>query len=530
MEDSGSDAGMDDAEGGEELAGEALLARLNSGQRAAAEAFRAVLDDSESPQALMHIDGGPGTGKSFLAAALRHLAHLHTVGTFTTAFTGLAAAPHRGGTLNSTFNIPISGVLRPLSLSEKAEKVNLYLRMAKDAAHAAHVDPAVAEQFEVAPRRMLLIVEEISQVSGPLIKHVDARCKEIMGNSEEAFGGLHVLWLGDYFQQQPPGAVSIYELQVRVVLERTARLMTADQRYVGLLAARFRRYALTEQMRAPEDPAHVAMVEAMRQTDVDHPFTAAHLRQIQVLKPRHAAEDPSWRFAIVAVTSNDERSIIGKAQILQFAVATGEPVFTWLTPLRIGNQEFEGPPFTLTRQLAEPHLYPQMRVYFVRGFPAMLVAENLNMGRGLVNGTRGLLHSFTMAAPVAPERPGRRRRRGRSAEEAEEVKEQEAEEQEWFLGPDDQGFGGRAAPQPQEDQQQQQPAFALPEQWEPGEVIELPHAPAYVNVLVRRDGRDVVVPLKAKAVEICKKNRSRPAMSVLGHNFTLAMCLTYHKV
>jgi hypothetical protein len=241
---------------------------------------------------------------------------------------------------------------------------------------------------EITAKNLLLIIEEVSQVSATLFAAVDLQCQNLFGPG--AFGGMHIILCGDFFQLPPPKEMSLFSALVRTTVGGTtaSKLTSAEQR-AAVLFAQFTRYPLDEQMRASgdssEDLLHLQMIQDMRTTTSPTPFTTSHLINIRPLTQQDVVVEPSWMFASILVTSNLEVTVLEWEQLRAFARATGEPMFYWFTPLKIGSghghDAFERPPLTLTRNLAE-NGFPMLRVGFVRNAPVMLARGNFNIARG----------------------------------------------------------------------------------------------------------------------------------------------------
>jgi hypothetical protein len=317
--------------------------QLNREQAAAVEAFRRGLSSATGQPAHIFIHGGPGTGKSFVAKALRTAAREAGLHPVTTAFMGVAALPHRGLTLHSLLSISINKPPKPMGLNQKAAAIGKARDVAVDAATADGV-PVSRDDVQIDARSLVLFIEEISQVSAPLLVKVNARLRELFGTGIE---GLHVVLLGDMFQLPPPSELSLHHAMVQATQPSPSSV--ASQMH-NILAS-FLRYLLTQPMRSPDDIPHCGMIMDLRDTTVGHPFTPEHAGRVAELSRADVVHDPSWRFALTSVTSNVERAVISEDQVEDFAVATGEPVFTWLCPLRLHGggrgvgATYEDPPY-----------------------------------------------------------------------------------------------------------------------------------------------------------------------------------------
>ncbi|EFY84461.1 ATP-dependent DNA helicase PIF1 [Metarhizium acridum CQMa 102] len=137
-----------------------------------------------SSQLLLHVDGGGGTGKSYLINPLS--AHLQAAaagrGTpvWRAAPTGVAGNQISGTTLHSLLHLPINKDFKPLSPTDMA-RLQKKLRDIK-----------------------YLIIDEKSRLGLRQLSWIDDRLREAFPNrNEEFFGGLNMLLVGDFFQLPP---------------------------------------------------------------------------------------------------------------------------------------------------------------------------------------------------------------------------------------------------------------------------------------------------------------------------------------
>lgn len=127
------------------------------------------------------LTGEPGSGKTFVIN--QYIAWLNAAGlsVAVTASTGIAATHVGGMTIHSWSGIGVRDQLTPYDLDKIAtnEKVNRRLKK-------AHV----------------LIIDEVSMLDGKILDMVNQVAKAIRGRSD-AFGGLQVVFVGDFFQLPP---------------------------------------------------------------------------------------------------------------------------------------------------------------------------------------------------------------------------------------------------------------------------------------------------------------------------------------
>ena len=115
-------------------------------------------------------------------------------------------------------------------------------------------------------------------------------------------------------------------------------------------------------------------------------------------------EDNSWAFTTVAVTGNNERLAITRAQVERFGWVKNEPVLQWVCPVgsrKTGGSAKSGKKgrktkYTYTNLGLDSSLlkgkYSNLCCYFVRGAPCVL-SENLCTTLGYAKGTQGTFES-----------------------------------------------------------------------------------------------------------------------------------------
>ena len=151
-----------------------------------------------------------------------------------------------------------------------------------------------------------------------------------------------VLLLGDFCQLPPNVPPSLADVLVLYSSSRGAWSNGADAGSKTSLAAatlfmQFTRLLLTEQMRAADDPEHVALVKAFELTNKEPPLTAARLAGLQRLSPALLDSDPAFRDAKIAVQSNEERRLFNRLKTLEFGRVHREPVFRWAMSMLVAE-------------------------------------------------------------------------------------------------------------------------------------------------------------------------------------------------
>lgn len=127
------------------------------------------------------LTGEPGAGKTYTIRAYIDYLQERGVNPAITASTGIAATHVHGMTIHSWSGIGIRKHLTEYDLDQIAS--NEYVTRRVNSAR-------------------VLVIDEISMLSGPMLNMVNQVCKEIKKN-QEPFGGLQVILVGDFFQLPP---------------------------------------------------------------------------------------------------------------------------------------------------------------------------------------------------------------------------------------------------------------------------------------------------------------------------------------
>lgn len=190
-------------------------------------------------QLLMGLFGEAGTGKSRIINAIR--AWFRTIGReyelVITAIIGAAAFEIRGATLHSSLGIAVEKGDKPVKMSREKRA-----------------------QWE-APR--YLIIDEVSMMGSSLMMKLnDKLCIAKSSKASEIFGGINILFVGDFLQLPSPSSDRVYKSRPRY--RRGCDLWRSSNAVV----------ILDEQMRQAEDPRAAELLHRMRyrkptQADLD---------------------------------------------------------------------------------------------------------------------------------------------------------------------------------------------------------------------------------------------------------------------
>ena len=191
------------------------------------EAFRLVTDSIIEQTAITAVIlGEGGTGKTRVINAIQEFLKVsklsHTLKLL--APTGVAA-----------FQISGSTIHRALSLQRNKRKVPTATIRSNVSTDWANI--------------LILIIDEISMMAVELLEKLDAFLREVTGREDIPYGGITVVFLGDFYQHPPVGGGSILY-------------------HKGWLESLTDSVILTEQMRAADDPVYVNFLSKVRNKQV----------------------------------------------------------------------------------------------------------------------------------------------------------------------------------------------------------------------------------------------------------------------
>ncbi|MBP9763407.1 MAG: AAA family ATPase, partial [Candidatus Pacebacteria bacterium] len=138
------------------------------------------------------LTGPAGSGKTFVLNEYIKFLKDHGVEVAVTASTGIAATHLKGMTIHSWTGIGIKDFLTDYDLDNLEQKAYLWKRFEKT---------------------KVLIIDEISMLSSSTMDCID-RVAKVFKRSEEPFGGLQVIFSGDFFQLPPIDKKPLYNEQI----------------------------------------------------------------------------------------------------------------------------------------------------------------------------------------------------------------------------------------------------------------------------------------------------------------------------
>ncbi|KND50827.1 MAG: ATP-dependent DNA helicase PIF1 [Parcubacteria bacterium C7867-007] len=128
------------------------------------------------------LTGEPGSGKTHTVNAYVQWLRERGIEPAVTASTGIAATHIQGMTIHSWSGIGVKEFLSDADIDAIASKEHVVRRI---------------------QRTSVLIIDEVSMLSGAVLTMVDAVCREVRHRPDDAFGGMQVVLVGDFFQLPP---------------------------------------------------------------------------------------------------------------------------------------------------------------------------------------------------------------------------------------------------------------------------------------------------------------------------------------
>ena len=201
------------------------------------------------------LTGEPGSGKTHTINEYVNYLRDRDVEVAITASTGIAATHIGGMTIHSWSGIGIKRKFDKYDLDKIAsnEYVSKRIRRAK-----------------------VLVIDEISMLSAGTLSMVEAVCREVKQNNE-AFGGLQVIFVGDFFQLPPVVRTEEEKLQAKLLENKNESIFACDS--MAWKKAQLITCYITEQYRQ-DDTDFLEILSAIRANT----FNKNYLQKIQSRK------------------------------------------------------------------------------------------------------------------------------------------------------------------------------------------------------------------------------------------------------
>lgn len=288
------------------------------------------------------LTGNAGSGKTYVLNRYIEYLKLHDIPVAITASTGIAATHIGGVTIHAWSGLGIRDSLSPYEIDQLEEKKYLWDRYEKT---------------------KVLIIDEVSMISGSLLDTLDQVCRSMKRNLEVPFGGIQLVLCGDLLQLPPISRRSHHE-------EESASLIVDSLAWKN---SKIVSCYLTEQHRQ-HDPYFTQVLNGVRKGEVS-------LEEMDLIEERITEYDDEIHGGMTKLfTHNMDVDSINSRALGQLE---GE-VYTYPMTAKGKSHLIE----TLQKGcLAVPTLSLKLNteVMFIKNNPE----------KGYVNGTRGIVTDFT---------------------------------------------------------------------------------------------------------------------------------------
>ena len=295
------------------------------------------------------LTGEPGAGKTHTINQYAGYLRARNIDPSITASTGIAATHLGGLTIHSWSGIGIRKYLDRYELDKIASTEYIAKRIR---------------------RAKVLVIDEVSMLGPETLDMVDMVCREIR-QTHEAFGGLQVIFVGDFFQLPPVVRNQVSSTQQQITLLQTPQARFAYDSGAWQRAKPIVCY-LTEQHRQDDD-LFLGILSAIRSNSI----TDGHLAEIN---KRKVVDNKVYEKSVKLYTHNLD---VDKTNEQMLGTVIGRPVTF--------DMNTKGSP-ALVAALQKGCLSPQKLILKV-GAKVMFTKNNPK--EGFVNGTLGVVESFS---------------------------------------------------------------------------------------------------------------------------------------
>lgn len=280
------------------------------------------------------LTGEPGAGKTFVINSYIEWLEAANINVAVTASTGIAATHIGGMTIHAWSGLGIRNTLSAYELDQIASKEKVAKRIQK---------------------ARVLVIDEISMLDGVVLESIDRICRVVRGRSE-SFGGLQVIFVGDFFQLPPvtkQGEMMRYAFESNAWQE--AKTMICY---------------LTEQYRQ-EDEMFLGLLKSIRRNEIEDDHYTLLQEQIEISYPD---VEPTRLY-----THNADVDSVNAAKLKELTA----PVHAFQMTATGPKQLVEG----LVRNCLSPEILELKE-------EAMVMCTKNNFEAGYVNGTLGRVIAF----------------------------------------------------------------------------------------------------------------------------------------
>ena len=341
--------------------------------------------------------GGPGTGKSYVVKCLQQYVS--------------ATKPSEARTVVTCSNFGLPAVLIEGQTIYSLLKLNTDLIKETENEVPQLSATQLAETRSKLKRTKVLVIDEISTVTAPLLYAINIRLRQIF-SSNRLFGGIAILALGDLMQLGPVGgsnvAISCVDYSVNIH-RRYTRLTNEKYRPESIWTKGTQLFGcakvmkLTEQQRAVDDVFHTDVIKKLHSGNT---FSKTDLKKYKILSSEDMTGEAHFRFATILVSSNRERIDISYTQLKQYALFHGIPIVKWKSK----HKNWRNSPSDIESAIAADCAFYEYFCVDLPGFLTQNIANNLKLANGTpiklktiqfncINRQNAFIQEYNNAAP-----------------------------------------------------------------------------------------------------------------------------------
>jgi hypothetical protein len=249
--------------------------------------------------------GLPGVGKTTITISISLLAQILGAGVMVScAWSGVAAALVDGVMLLRTFKIGGAKAELPLC-----------------ATHLYTLEQTIKKK-ELA----VFHIDECSQLHIQWIWYLHIRLCQVTGYDDCLFGGVIIIFSGDFAQNGAIGGDQVYNAMMRFASGAPSKMKSTIELDACRLLAKFKTIVLDVIVRSEKDPEHSAFVAKLARGGSP---TMEEIKSIQPYSVQDVTDDPSWINATWVVTTNQERLHVGYQRAICWAKFHKLPLIRW---------------------------------------------------------------------------------------------------------------------------------------------------------------------------------------------------------
>lgn len=309
-----------------------------------------IFDEKDPKQFLVQVDGGPGTGKSFVCQTI--IDHVQR----------LAQSKDKPS--------PVLKVIAPTGVAAKhvnGETIHAGLMINPAGFTASTTDVVQQLHHDDWEHVRLVIIDEKSMISRKILWQIDQRLRQILKKPTLPYGGISVLLVGDFYQLTPVAAPPLYEDESSVAEKES---------YLAFDVS----YFLESSVRHADDASFQVVLDEIRENKTS--------RQTWELLTERCMTHPRMSRTEIENFNNAPRLYFTQDAVVRYNLrkleALNKPVLRFMSDdsSKVASTAGSQDAGNLSREL------------FLGIGSRVMVTENMAKDVGVVNGSTGIVRGF----------------------------------------------------------------------------------------------------------------------------------------